>query len=58
MLFLTREGGQGLTEYALLIAFVALIVIFIVGVLGQQLLELYELITTCLPDPQDPMCFP
>jgi Flp pilus assembly pilin Flp len=57
MLFLTREGGQGLTEYALLIAFVALIVIFIVGVLGQQLWELYNIITKCLPDPQLPECF-
>jgi len=33
---LTREEGQGMVEYALIILFIALVVIVITQVLGQQ----------------------
>lgn len=57
MLFLAREDGQGLVEYALLIAFVALVIVVILGVFGQQLEVLFTEITTCLPDPDPASCF-
>jgi pilus assembly protein Flp/PilA len=46
MLFLPREEGQGLSEYALLLGFVALIVIVIVYVLGPAVSNLYSTIVT------------
>lgn len=57
MLYLAREDGQGLVEYALLIAFVALVLVVILGVFGQQLDLLFEEIVTCLPDPDPATCF-
>ena len=57
MLFLAREDGQGLVEYALLIAFVAIAVVIIVTVFGQQLELLFTTITDCLPDPDPSACF-
>lgn len=50
MLFLRREDGQGLAEYALLIAFIALVVLLILGVFGQQLYDIYQDLVACLPD--------
>lgn len=44
MLFLPREEGQGLSEYALLLGFVALIVIVVVFVLGTGVENLYDTI--------------
>jgi Flp pilus assembly pilin Flp len=44
VLFLPREEGQGLSEYALLLGFVALIVIVVVFVLGSGVENLYETI--------------
>ena len=49
MLFLPREEGQGLTEYALLLAFVALVVIIVLWVLGPSVGNLYSNITGRLP---------
>jgi pilus assembly protein Flp/PilA len=57
MLYLAREDGQGLVEYALLIALVAIVIVVILGVFGQQLGVLFDKIVTCLPEPQDPICF-
>jgi pilus assembly protein Flp/PilA len=44
MLFLPREEGQGLSEYALLLGFVALIVIVVLYVLGPAVGDLYTTI--------------
>ena len=44
MLFLDRESGQGLAEYALLITFIALALLLILAVFGQELLEVYQYI--------------
>lgn len=57
MLFLAREDGQGLVEYALLIMFVAIVLIVILTVFGTQLRELFQEIQTCLPNPSAPGCF-
>lgn len=57
MLFLAREDGQGLAEYALVIALVAIVVVAILGIFGQQLGELFQEIATCLPNPSHPDCF-
>lgn len=57
MLFLHCEDGQGLAEYALLLALIAIVVFVILGVFGQQLVVLYQDIVTCLPDPNPAACF-
>ena len=50
MLFLPREEGQGLSEYALLLAFVALIVIVILYLLGPAVGNLYSNIVGNMPN--------
>ena len=37
LLFLTREDGQGLVEYALILVLVAIVVIAILALLGPQI---------------------
>ncbi|MFW6042091.1 MAG: hypothetical protein ACOC9C_00250 [Chloroflexota bacterium] len=44
-----REDGQGLAEYALLLALIAVVLFVILGVFGQQLGDLYDYIVKCLP---------
>lgn len=39
------EEGQGLMEYALVLVFVAIVVIAILSVFGQELEALYEIAT-------------
>lgn len=39
-----REGGQSLAEYALLLTLIALAVVVILGVFGQELVELFRVI--------------
>ncbi len=51
MLFLRREDGQGLAEYALLLALIALVVLLILAVFGQQMGTVYSKIVACLPEP-------
>jgi pilus assembly protein Flp/PilA len=51
MLFLPREEGQGLTEYAMLLGFVALVVIVVLYVLGPAVGNLYETIIGSWPQP-------
>lgn len=47
MLFLEKEGqrGQGLMEYALVLALVAVVVIAIISLVGPQLGNMYSRIT-------------
>ncbi len=42
MLYLPREEGQGLTEYALLLGFIALVVVVILYVVGPAVASLYQ----------------
>ena len=48
MLFLENEGqqGQGLMEYALVLALVAVIVIAVITLLGPQIGNMYSRITS------------
>jgi pilus assembly protein Flp/PilA len=48
MLYLPREEGQGLVEYALILVLVAIIVIAILMVLGPQIGNVFSRITSGL----------
>ena len=48
MLYLPREEGQGLVEYALILVLIAIIVIVILGVLGTQVSTIFSEITSGL----------
>jgi pilus assembly protein Flp/PilA len=48
MLFLQREEGQGLVEYALILVLVAIIVIAILTLLGPQIGNVFSRITSGL----------
>jgi pilus assembly protein Flp/PilA len=39
---LTNESGQGMVEYALIIAFIAIVVIRAVGIFGTALSQKYD----------------
>jgi len=45
MLFLNRESGQGLVEYALVLVLVAVVVIAILTLLGPQIGNIFSRIT-------------
>lgn len=49
MLFVPHEEGQGLTEYAMLLAFIALIVFAILYVLGPAVANLYQNVVDSWP---------
>lgn len=55
MWYLANDDGQGLVEYALLIALLAIVVAAIISVYGQQLEALFLQIVQCLPEP-GPFC--
>ena len=48
MLFLNREEGQGLVEYALVLVLVAVVVIAILTLLGPQIGVVFSQITNTL----------
>jgi pilus assembly protein Flp/PilA len=48
MLFLPREEGQGLVEYALILVLVAIIVIVVLGLLGGQVSNVFSNIANAL----------
>jgi pilus assembly protein Flp/PilA len=48
MLFLNREDGQGLVEYALVLVLVAVVVIAILTLLGPQIGNVFSRITNAL----------
>ena len=47
-LFLSKEEGQGLVEYALIIVLIAIVVIVALTTLGDQVKAVFEAITTGL----------
>lgn len=49
MLFAPTEKGQGLVEYAIILSFVAIVVIVVVRALGSQLGQTYSTINSSLP---------
>ena len=48
MLFLNRENGQGLVEYALVLVLVAVVVIAILTLLGPQIGNVFSRVTYSL----------
>lgn len=48
MLFLNREHGQGLVEYALVLVLVAVVIIAILTLLGPQIGNVFSRITNGL----------
>jgi pilus assembly protein Flp/PilA len=48
MLFLNREEGQGLVEYALVLVLVAVVIIAILTLLGPQIGNVFSRITSGL----------
>lgn len=49
MLFVSKEKGQGLVEYAIILAFVALVVISVVRLLGPSIGNTFSNITSSVP---------
>ncbi|MCI0549770.1 MAG: Flp family type IVb pilin [Anaerolineae bacterium] len=49
MLFVSKERGQGLVEYAIILAFVALVVISVVRLLGPSIGNTFSNITNSMP---------
>ena len=49
MLFVSNEKGQGLVEYAIILAFVALVVISVVRLLGPSIGNTFSNITNSMP---------
>jgi pilus assembly protein Flp/PilA len=49
MLFLPREEGQGLVEYALILVFIAIVVIVALLVFGEAVGNLYSTIESTWP---------
>ena len=48
MLFLPREEGQGLVEYALILVLVAIVVIVVLTFLGEQVTAVFQNIADAL----------
>ena len=49
MLFAPQEKGQGLVEYAIILAFVAIVVIAVRRLLGPRLGQTYSMINSSMP---------
>lgn len=49
MLFLPKEKGQGLVEYAIILALVAIVVIAVMRLMGPKLGNTYSTIQNSLP---------
>ncbi len=49
MLFHTKEHGQGMVEYALLIVLLAIVVVVLIEVMGTAVSHMYSEITSGFP---------
>jgi len=49
MLFISKERGQGLVEYAIILAFVAIVVISVVRLLGSKIGNTFSDIANSMP---------
>ncbi|HEX6036008.1 MAG TPA: hypothetical protein VFY83_16335 [Anaerolineales bacterium] len=49
MFFAPRETGQGLVEYAIILSFVAVVVVAVVRILGPRIGQTYSAINSSLP---------
>jgi pilus assembly protein Flp/PilA len=50
MSFRTKDEGQGMVEYALLIIFIALVLIIVLALLGSQLSLVFSQLISSFPD--------
>jgi pilus assembly protein Flp/PilA len=48
MLFAKKEKGQGLVEYALILALIAIVVIAVLAILGNRVQQKFNTIATSL----------
>jgi len=48
MLYMPREEGQGLVEYALILVLIAIVVIVVLGLLGTQVSNIFSQIRSGL----------
>lgn len=46
---LPREEGQGLVEYALILMLVAVAIVMVLGIMGQELAVFFQSITDAFP---------
>jgi pilus assembly protein Flp/PilA len=51
MIFLPREEGQGLVEYALILLFIAIVVVAIMLIFGPAVGDLYSTVVNMWPTP-------
>ena len=49
MFFISKERGQGLVEYAIILAFVAIVVISVVRLLGPRIGDTFSTISNSMP---------
>ena len=49
MLFAPKEKGQGLVEYAIILALIAIVVIVVMGILGKKVNNTFNAIQNELP---------
>ena len=49
MLFYRKERGQGMVEYALLIVLLAIVVVFMIAVMGTAVSNMYSHIVEAFP---------
>ena len=49
MLFAPKEKGQGLVEYAIILALIAIVVIVVMGILGKKINNTFNSISNSLP---------
>ena len=49
MLFSPRELGQGLVEYALILILIAMVVIIVLGLVGDTLINTYNRVLNAFP---------
>ena len=49
MLFAPKEKGQGLVEYAIILALIAIVVIVVMGILGKKVNNTFNNIANQLP---------
>ena len=51
MIYAPQQQGQGLTEYAIIIMLIAIVVIAIVAIFGDQVSNLYSYVNENYPSP-------
>jgi len=49
MLFVPTERGQGLVEYAIILALIAIVVVIVVGLLGKKVNNTFNSIQSSVP---------